>query len=160
MVPLLRVHRFEDNITLVLPYYESHHPREYIREMTVSHVRNYMRSLFTALQHVHAHKIIHRDVKPTNFLYSVETEQFTLLDFGLAQRQSELEAYNLEFLTMQEAAAAAAAAAATAQGSLQQTESEFNQRKRKRFAKLDKKKKERGEILVSYMTFFFVRSFV
>lgn len=134
VVPLLRVHRFQDNITLVLPYYESHHPREYIREMTVSHVRNYMRSLFTALQHVHAHKIIHRDVKPTNFLYSVETEQFTLLDFGLAQRQSELETYNLEFLTAQEAAAAAAAAAAASQQASGHLTFEFdsNQRKRKR----------------------------
>jgi serine/threonine protein kinase len=98
VVPLLKAHRFEDQITLVLPYFQSHHPREYIRDMSLSHVRNYIRALFRALKHVHSRGIIHRDVKPTNFLYSLETEQFVLLDFGLAQRQSELETQNKEFL--------------------------------------------------------------
>lgn len=97
VVPLLKAHRHEDHVTLVLPFFENHHPREYIREMTMTHVRNYMRALFTALKHVHSRGIIHRDIKPTNFLYALETETFVLLDFGLAQRQSELETANDEF---------------------------------------------------------------
>ena len=45
-----------------------------------------MRNLFVALKHVHEYNIIHRDVKPNNFLYSLKAEKFMLVDFGLAQR--------------------------------------------------------------------------
>ena len=47
----------------------------------------YMRSLFLALAHLHHHGVIHRDVKPSNFLYAQENGgRAVLLDFGLAQK--------------------------------------------------------------------------
>ena len=46
-----------------------------------------MRSLFLALAHLHHHGVIHRDVKPSNFLYAQENGgRAVLLDFGLAQK--------------------------------------------------------------------------
>ena len=48
-------------------------------------LRSYFHSLFTALAATHKRVIIHRDVKPANFLYDVETGQGILCDFGLAQ---------------------------------------------------------------------------
>jgi len=36
------------------------------------------------------HQIIHRDIKPGNFLFNLQTEEFMLVDFGLAQMQTEL----------------------------------------------------------------------
>lgn len=32
-------------------------------------IRKYMKNLFVALNHVHKKKVIHRDVKPSNFIY-------------------------------------------------------------------------------------------
>lgn len=48
-------------------------------------VQEYIRQLLTALRHVHSHNIIHRDIKPNNFLYDIETKKGGLVDFGLAQ---------------------------------------------------------------------------
>lgn len=55
--------------------------------MTVPDISIYLRSLFTALKSCHAHKILHRDIKPTNFLYDPSTQTGVLVDFGLAERE-------------------------------------------------------------------------
>lgn len=43
--------------------------QEYVKNMTVEETKDYMRALLTALRRVHKFNIIHRDVKPNNFLY-------------------------------------------------------------------------------------------
>lgn len=47
-----------------------------------------MKALFISLAHLHAHHVIHRDVKPSNFLYASENGgRAVLVDFGLAQKE-------------------------------------------------------------------------
>lgn len=55
--------------------------------MKVSEMRMYFKSLFTALAAVHEHQILHRDIKPTNFLYNPAHSRGVLVDFGLAERE-------------------------------------------------------------------------
>ena len=55
--------------------------------MTIPDIAIYLRSLFTALKSCHAHHILHRDIKPTNFLYDPATQHGVLVDFGLAERE-------------------------------------------------------------------------
>ena len=51
----------------------------------------YMRSLFLALAHLHHHGVIHRDVKPSNFLYAQENGgRAVLLDFSSAKKSAQL----------------------------------------------------------------------
>lgn len=57
--------------------------------LSINSIASYMRSLFISLAHLHHHNVIHRDVKPSNFLYAPENGgRAVLLDFGLAQKVS------------------------------------------------------------------------
>ncbi len=60
---------------IVMPYFEHDDFRRIIKTLTLSGVAAYTRSLLTALAHVHAKGVIHRDIKPRNFMYNASTGQ-------------------------------------------------------------------------------------
>ncbi|CAM9866699.1 unnamed protein product [Ectocarpus fasciculatus] len=70
---------------LVMPFFEHDDFRQVMKTLTLSGVAVYLKSLLTALAHVHAEGVIHRDVKPRNFMYNAKTGQGFLIDFGLAE---------------------------------------------------------------------------
>ena len=84
--PLITAFRHQDQVIAVLPYFQHRDFRDYFRDMTVCDMRLYFRSLFTALRSVHENDILHRDIKPTNFLYDPVRSRGVLVDFGLAER--------------------------------------------------------------------------
>lgn len=85
--PLITAFRHTDQVVAVLPYFRHTDFRDYFRKMTIPDVQIYFRSLFTALEAVHEQGILHRDIKPTNFLYEPEKRRGVLVDFGLAERE-------------------------------------------------------------------------
>jgi cell division control protein 7 len=85
--PLITAFRHTDQVVAVLPYFRHTDFRDYFREMAMGDIQTYFRSLFTALVAVHEKGILHRDIKPTNFLYDTDKQRGVLVDFGLAERQ-------------------------------------------------------------------------
>ncbi|KAJ7153691.1 kinase-like domain-containing protein [Mycena filopes] len=53
--------------------------------LTDPDIRHYMYQLLTALDFVHSHGIIHRDVKPANVMIDHQRRELRLIDWGLAE---------------------------------------------------------------------------
>ncbi|KAK6509546.1 hypothetical protein TWF481_004285 [Arthrobotrys musiformis] len=87
VVSLITAFRHLDQVIAVMPYFRHVDFRDYFRKLSIPEIQLYMRSLFTALKFVHAKDILHRDIKPTNFLYDCAKGRGVLVDFGLAERE-------------------------------------------------------------------------
>ena len=81
---LITAFRHRDQVVVVMPYHRNDDFRDFYKTLPMSGVKAYFRCLFRALRDIHARDIIHRDVKPANFLFDVKTGRGTLCDFGLA----------------------------------------------------------------------------
>ncbi|VDP01126.1 unnamed protein product [Schistosoma mattheei] len=79
--------RIRDHVFILMPFIDYIPFTDYYLTADEKEIRRYMRALLSALAHVHKYKVIHRDVKPTNFLMDQKTKQFFLVDFGLAHSE-------------------------------------------------------------------------
>lgn len=83
--------RKDDHVVIVMPYMEHQPFVEIIGSLSFEEVRQYIYHLLKALKHIHQFGIIHRDIKPTNFLYNRQEKTFALVDFGLAQGTADTQ---------------------------------------------------------------------
>lgn len=89
VISLITADRREDNVFVVLPYCSQTPIKEIYDNLSPKVLKNYMHELLLALSFVHSQGIIHRDIKSTNFLYSMKTGRGVLADFGLAERERD-----------------------------------------------------------------------
>ncbi|XP_022737174.1 probable serine/threonine-protein kinase cdc7 [Durio zibethinus] len=68
----------------VLQYVEHDRPEVLKKEIDVFQLQWYAYCLFKALTNLHKQGVVHRDVKPGNFLFSRKTNKGYLIDFNLA----------------------------------------------------------------------------
>ncbi|KAI0298832.1 kinase-like domain-containing protein [Russula brevipes] len=83
---LITAFRQEDQVVAVMPYHPHEDFRSFYRTLSMAGIRAYFRCMFRALRDIHARGIIHRDVKPANFLFDPHRGVGTLVDLGLACR--------------------------------------------------------------------------
>jgi serine/threonine protein kinase len=90
VIQLLGMWRVEGDIVLAMPYVNHSRFSDLIFVMDLEEIKNYVGNLLAAIRHIHNLGIIHRDIKPSNFLYDRTERKYALVDFGLAQYQSDL----------------------------------------------------------------------
>nr|XP_046264322.1 cell division cycle 7-related protein kinase isoform X3 [Scatophagus argus] len=83
--------RKEDHVVIVMPYMEHQAIVDIIGSLSFEEVRLYIYHLLKALRHIHQFGIIHRDIKPNNFLYNRHNKMYALVDFGLAQGTADTQ---------------------------------------------------------------------
>jgi len=72
---------------LVMEYIDGHNLRKHIveRDLTVPQMISLAIRLCHGLDFLHQNGIVHRDVKPENFLFSRDMKQVKIVDFGLSK---------------------------------------------------------------------------
>ncbi|XP_030063147.1 cell division cycle 7-related protein kinase isoform X2 [Microcaecilia unicolor] len=81
--------RKNDHVVIIMPYLEHDDFLDILNSLSFEEVREYMFNLLKALKRIHSFGIVHRDVKPSNFLFNRQLKKYALVDFGLAQGTSD-----------------------------------------------------------------------
>ncbi|XP_055849423.1 cell division cycle 7-related protein kinase-like [Episyrphus balteatus] len=82
--------RHHESVAFVMPYLPHDRFHDFYDKMPLEEIQCFIKNLLIALRRVHKFNVIHRDVKPSNFLYNRRSRQFLLVDFGLAQEMPKI----------------------------------------------------------------------
>ena len=84
---LLDVVKDEDSesIALVLNWSDNVNIRNIFSKLTEKNIATYIYKVLKALEFAHSKGIMHRDIKPGNIMYTPETDNVCVIDWGLAE---------------------------------------------------------------------------
>jgi cell division control protein 7 len=82
---LVQGFRLDGQVSLVFKYQKSQPFLAYLNKLNLEEIKNYMFTLLTAVEHLAYWGVMHRDIKPTNFLYDPKSHTGLLIDFGLSE---------------------------------------------------------------------------
>ncbi len=85
MTDLIQGYRLEGQVSLVFKYQSSKPFLTYLKDLSLTDVKHYMKILLNAVDHLADFGVMHRDIKPNNFLYDPQTKTGLLIDFGLSE---------------------------------------------------------------------------
>jgi cell division control protein 7 len=75
----------DEELYLIFPFQKHTKFTDYFMKISLQDIKKYMFNLLSCLESIHNVGIVHRDVKPDNFLYDIETHECMLIDFGLSE---------------------------------------------------------------------------
>uniref|UniRef100_A0A8D2EMH0 Cell division cycle 7-related protein kinase n=1 Tax=Theropithecus gelada TaxID=9565 RepID=A0A8D2EMH0_THEGE len=90
--------RKNDHVVIAMRYLQHESFLAILNSLSFQEVREYMFNLFKALKRIHQFGIVHRDVKPSNFLYNRHLKKYALVDFGLAQGTHDMKIELFKFV--------------------------------------------------------------
>ena len=94
VIRVLNFFRANDTVYMVMEYERGRTLQEFIQKSRNVITENFMRNVFTktlnGLREVHAHKLLHLDIKPSN-IYMRNDYAPVLLDFGAARQTLEMD---------------------------------------------------------------------
>lgn len=82
---LIQGFRLEGQVSLVFKYQSSKPFLTYLKTLSLEDVKHYMYILLNAVNHLAENGVMHRDIKPNNFLFDPDTRTGLLIDFGLSE---------------------------------------------------------------------------
>ena len=85
MIQILDGMVIKEETYIIFKYLQSPKFTEFYINLNILQIKKYMLALIKSIEIIHKIGIIHRDIKPDNFLYNFDTDQFMLIDFGLAE---------------------------------------------------------------------------
>jgi len=85
VIELINGYRNDGQVTLVFKHARSKPFQHYLNKISTEDVKFYMYELLKSVKHLADNGIMHRDIKPTNFLFDPSKKKGVLIDFGLSE---------------------------------------------------------------------------
>ncbi|EKE38486.1 protein kinase domain containing protein [Entamoeba nuttalli P19] len=81
--------------SLVMEYIENTKFQFFYKKFTLQDTQYYLYELLKALKYAHSKGIMHRDIKPDNICYDLNTKKLRIIDWGLAEFYHPGKEYNV-----------------------------------------------------------------